>query len=668
VKRFDSILVANRGEIAVRVMRTARALGYRTVAVYSSADAQAPHVRVADDARLIGPPPAAESYLRVERILEAARASGARAIHPGYGFLSENAGFARAVEEAGLIFIGPPARAIELMGNKAAAKRHMLQSGVPCVPGYEGSEQSDAAFVSAAQRIGYPVMVKAAAGGGGRGMRLVHDAAGLPAALRLARSEALNAFGSDELILEKAIRRPRHVEIQVFADEQGHVIHLGERDCSVQRRHQKVIEEAPCPVMTPELRARMGASAVAAARSIGYRGAGTVEFLLDEHGEFYFLEMNTRLQVEHPVTELVCGLDLVALQIAVAQGEPLGLAQADVHFRGHAIEARLCAEDPAQGFLPASGRVLHWQPAGGDGIRTDAGVATGAPVPPFYDALLAKVVAWGETREQARERLAAALEQTQVLGVRTNRGFLVEALRRDAFARGAATTAFIEEEFGSGHVAPLEEARHLAQAAVLQFLAERDAALTLTVSPRSELLNWASHGRPRWHGRYRRADGTVDVYVTPATGDRFEVDVGGEKVHLDLLQRGPALANFVLDGRRCAVPYSLEPPDAVHLADGAYTHVLRNQLAAQASADTKGVEGRVLAIMHGSLVEVFVQDGQHVTKGTKLAVLEAMKMQHEIVAAADGRIARVAARAGAQVAAGDLLFELETARAAGPAA
>ena len=406
--RFSSILIANRGEIACRVIRTARALGYRTIAVYSEADAGAPHTQLADEAVCIGPAPVGESYLVAEKILNAAKQSGAEAVHPGYGFLSENAGFARACEDAGLVFIGPTPDAIDLMGNKAEAKRRMIVAGVPCVPGYEGKDQSDEVLLAEADKIGFPVMIKAAAGGGGRGMRLVHAKGDLAGAIRLARSEAENAFGSGELILEKAIIRPRHVEVQVFADTQGNTIYLGERDCSVQRRHQKVVEEAPCPVMTPDLRARMGAAAVEAARSISYRGAGTVEFLLDAKGAFYFLEMNTRLQVEHPVTEEITGLDLVALQIQVAQGEPLGITQDGVRLNGHAIEVRLYAEDPAQGFLPATGPVDLWLPGSGAGIRVDSGIRSGQDISPFYDPMLAKIIAHGETREIARRRLIEA--------------------------------------------------------------------------------------------------------------------------------------------------------------------------------------------------------------------------------------------------------------------
>ena len=468
MRTFKSILVANRGEIAVRVMRTAQALGYKTIAVYSEADANAPHVQMADDAVLIGPGPVGQSYLDMDRILAAAKETGAQAIHPGYGFLSEKADFARACEAEGLVFIGPSAEAIDLMGNKAAAKRRMIAADVPCVPGYEDADQSDDVLIAAAKTIGYPIMVKAAAGGGGRGMRLVDDAKGLPGALASARSEALNAFGSDELILEKAIIRPRHVEFQIFADSLGNVIHLGERDCSVQRRHQKVVEEAPCPVMTDDLRARMGAAAVEAARSIDYRGAGTIEFLLDDAGEFYFLEMNTRLQVEHPVTEMITGLDLVGLQIQVAEGHPLGLTQDDIKLSGHAIEVRLYAEDTTQDFLPCTGTIDLWQPAVGEGLRFDAGIESGQDVSPFYDPMIAKVIAWGETREVARHRLIEALEDTVLFGLTTNLGFLIDILGKQAFAKGEATTGFIADEFDAAALAePAPDKMEAAMAAVI---------------------------------------------------------------------------------------------------------------------------------------------------------------------------------------------------------
>ena len=406
---FSKILIANRGEIACRVMRTARDLGYRTVAVYSDADADALHVREADEAVRIGPPPVSESYLDARAIIEAAKRVGADAVHPGYGFLSENDGFASACQDAGLVFIGPTPDAIRAMGNKAAAKRLMIEAGVPCVPGYQGADQSDATLAAEAQRIGCPIMVKAAAGGGGRGMRLVTRLEDFADAVSTARSEAQNAFGSGELILEKAVVDARHVEVQVFGDAHGHVIHLGERDCSAQRRHQKVIEEAPSPAVSPALREKMGAAAVAAAKAISYRGAGTVEFLLGADGEFYFLEMNTRLQVEHPVTEEITGLDLVEWQLRVAAGEPLPLKQEDVRLDGHAIEVRLYAESPEKNFLPQSGTVFEWRPAEGKGVRVDHGIRSGQEISPFYDPMIAKVIAHGRTREEARRRLVRAL-------------------------------------------------------------------------------------------------------------------------------------------------------------------------------------------------------------------------------------------------------------------
>src|SRR5471030_118491 len=408
---FRKILIANRGEIACRIQRTAQALGYRTVAVFSDADADALHVRMADEAVNIGPPPVHQSYLNIPAIIDAARRTGADAIHPGYGFLSENAGFALACQQASITFIGPSPEAIELMGSKRLSKLAMIDAGVPCIKGYQGAKQDDATLSREAERIGYPLMIKASAGGGGRGMRLVHDAGDLLEQLRTARSEALHGFGSDELILEQALIDPRHVEVQVFGDQHGNLIYLGEHDCSIQRRHQKVIEEAPCPVMTVELRQAMGEAALKAGRAVNYVGAGTVEFLLDARGQFYFLEMNTRLQVEHPVTELITGLDLVAWQLNVAAGLPLPLRQEQVEFKGHAIEVRLYAEDPTRDFLPQTGRVLGWEPAPMADVRIDHGLLEGDSISPFYDPLLGKLIAHGATREEARRKLLRRSEE-----------------------------------------------------------------------------------------------------------------------------------------------------------------------------------------------------------------------------------------------------------------
>ena len=459
--KFQSLLIANRGEIALRVMRTAKAMGLRTVAVYSDADAYALHVRAADQAVPIGGALPRESYLNIDVIIAAAKSSGAQAVHPGYGFLAENAAFAQAVLDAGLGWVGPPPKAIEQMGNKAGAKRLMKAAGVPCIPGYDDQDQSDAVLSQAAAAVGVPLMIKATAGGGGRGMRLVTALADFSSALATARSEAQSAFGSPEVILEKAVIEPRHVEIQVFADTHGNVVHLGERDCSVQRRHQKVIEEAPSPAVDPALRRRMGAMAVSAARAIGYVGAGTIECLLDAGGEFCFMEMNTRLQVEHPVTEALTGFDLVEWQLRVAQGEALPVTDQEAILRrfeagGHAIEVRLCAEDPDQQFLPQSGKVLAWQPAAG--TRVDAALESGMVVPPFYDSMLAKLIAHGTTRDAAREQLARALDETVLLGFASNKRFLASCLRHPRFAVGGATTAFIAQEADALAERPAAEA------------------------------------------------------------------------------------------------------------------------------------------------------------------------------------------------------------------
>lgn len=660
IMRFTSILVANRGEIAVRVMRTAKALGYRTIAVYSEADAEAPHVAMADEAVCIGPAPVAQSYLDPQKILDAAARTGAGAIHPGYGFLSENSGFARACEAAGLTFIGPRPDAVDIMGNKAEAKRRMISAGVPCVPGYEGEDQADDTFIKAASEIGFPVMVKAAAGGGGRGMRLVDDAGDLPEAIRLARSEAENAFGSGELILEKAIMRPRHVEVQVFADEAGNTIHLGERDCSVQRRHQKVIEEAPCPVMTDELRAKMGAAAVDAAKAISYRGAGTVEFLLGADGEFYFLEMNTRLQVEHPVTELITGLDLVALQIKVAQGEPLGLTQEDVTLSGHAIEVRLYAEDVAGGFLPSTGTVDLWLPPSGDGVRVDAGIATGLEVSPFYDPMIAKIMAHGPTRDVARQRLIEALRRTGLFGPKTNRDFLIDALGRPAFAQGEATTAFIDETYTADDLAdaaPLPEIT--AAAAAIFYMLESNEAQARAFAVDDELMNWSSTGRLASVYRFGTPEEPEDVTVIAAGPDAYHVAIGDASHEVALLDADPARCRLKIDGVTHDVIFDAPETGVLHISMADRTCLMRNLYAFAGAEDDSAGGGRILAPMHGLILEVHVREGQAVTKGETLAVLEAMKMQHQIRAEADGTVRSIRCTAGAQVPAGDVLVEID---------
>jgi geranyl-CoA carboxylase alpha subunit len=658
---FNSILVANRGEIACRVLRSARELGYRTVAVYSEADRDAPHTAMADEAILIGPAPVGESYLDIERILEAAARTNAGAIHPGYGFLSENAAFAQACHDAGFCFIGPPVAAIELMGNKAEAKRRMVKAGVPCVPGYQGREQDDATLTAAADEIGLPVMVKAAAGGGGRGMRLVRESEGLVDALRLARAEALGACGSEELILEKALARPRHVEFQVFADRHGHVVHLGERDCSVQRRHQKVVEEAPCPVMSEELRERMGAAAIEAARSIGYVGAGTVEFLLDEDSAFYFLEMNTRLQVEHPVTELVTGLDLVALQISVAQGDPLPPELADIPLNGHAIEVRLYAEDPDQDFRPCTGRIALWQPPAAAGIRVDAGIETGLEISPFYDAMVAKIIAWGTSRETARKRLLRALQQTALFGVATNRDYLIRILEDEVFAAGRATTAFLTEQAASLQQAPLlGDFKRAAVAAVLSFRAQaaRSAASAVRVS--APLLNWSSSGTLSSHYLLAVREREQRLTVAVSNG-AYRVSDGEQQMGIEVLQDNGSCAEVVLDGAAHRVVYHAVTDAVTWMALDDRSECYVNRLTDRAAGSEAGGDRRVTAPMHGLLREINVAEGATVIRGQCLLVLEAMKMQHEVQAGIDGVVTAICREAGAQVAAGELILEIEPA-------
>jgi len=658
--RFTSILVANRGEIACRVIRTARAQGYRTVAVYSEADAGAPHVQMADEAVCIGPSPVNESYLVQENILRAAATSGAGAVHPGYGFLSENADFARACEEAGLVFIGPGPDAIHLMGNKAEAKRRMIEAGVPCVPGYEGTDQRDAVLLEEGARIGPPLMVKAAAGGGGRGMRLVHDLKELANAIKLARAEAESAFGSGELILEKAIIRPRHVEVQVFADSQGNTIHLGERDCSVQRRHQKVVEEAPCPVMTEALRAEMGAAAVAAAASIRYRGAGTVEFLLDESGRFYFLEMNTRLQVEHPVTELVTGLDLVALQLQVAQGEPLGLTQDEITLTGHAIEVRLYTEDPSQDFLPTSGPVDLWSPPQGVGIRVDGGIATGQQISPFYDPMVAKIIASGPTRDIARLRLIEALQETVLFGPCHNRDFLVACLQKECFAAVRATTAFIAEEFTALEMAGVTPGfSDSAVAAVIELALEHQALYADSVIVAPQLRDWSSASALLSRKRYQHGEVLHDLAVMALGSGSYQVFDASQSCLVELLSLEGSSAHVGIDGARHVARFHTPRSGKLYLSiDGRAAQYL-DMIRLDGALEHSGGSGRVSAPMHGLLLEVRVAPGDVVESGQTLAVLEAMKMHYEIVAEANGTVREVMAEAGKQVAAEDILIEIE---------
>jgi geranyl-CoA carboxylase alpha subunit len=659
MKTLSTLLVANRGEIAVRVMRTARALGIRTVAVYSDADEDALHVREADQAIRLGGPIVSDSYLNQEKVLAAAIESGADAIHPGYGFLSENSEFAAACEQANIVFIGPPNQAIEVMGDKARAKRAMLEASVPCIPGYQGEAQDIETLLVAAEDIGLPVMIKAAAGGGGRGMRLVTESSQLEDAIGLAQSEAQNAFGSSELIIERAVLRPRHVEVQVFADQHGHVVHLGERDCSIQRRHQKVIEESPCPVMTPELRKAMGQAAVNVARAVDYVGAGTVEFLLDEEGRFYFLEMNTRLQVEHPVTEMVTGFDLVEWQIRVARGELLPAEQDDIELLGHSVEVRLYAEEPEKGFLPSTGPVRLFDFPEGEGIRIDSGVASGDEVSPYYDAMVAKIISYGETREDARRRLVTTLQDGALLGLGNNRDFLIDALEQQTFKDGLATTAFIAEHYGEQFTPPIVPAAFVVGAAVIQHLLAMGEAHERAPLVSHELLDWSSRGRAISIREYRIDEVEVSVKLETLSAGQYQVLFRGEEFMVEFMGMSDTDCELQINGWREKFNFVQEAPATLLFANATYSMTLTDYTRVSPEAVDAAAGGTVVAPMHGLLLAVEVSENETVVKGQRLAVLEAMKMQHEIIAPADGVVLETPGMAGRQIAAGDVMVVLE---------
>ncbi len=646
---FRKILIANRGEIALRVMRTAKRLGFETVAVYSTADANARHVREADQAVWIGESQPSQSYLRIDAIVEAAKASGADAIHPGYGFLAENAEFAKACRAAGLVFIGPSPEAIHAMGNKAGAKDIMQKAGVPCVPGYQGEDQSDATMLTAAKRIGFPVMIKAVAGGGGRGMRLVTDEAAFPDSLREARSEAQNAFGDPQVILERAIVQPRHIEIQVFGDRHGSAIHLGERDCSLQRRHQKLIEEAPSPAVSSELRARMGATAVGAVKAIGYEGAGTLEFLLDSAGNYYFMEMNTRLQVEHPVTEAITGLDLVELQLRVAGGEPLPLTQSDVTFSGHAIEVRLCAEDAAHGFMPQSGRMLRWRAP--SELRVEDALESGGEIPPFYDSMIAKIISHGATRDEARRRLTTGLTQVTALGVTTNQSFLAHCLDHPAFAAGQATTAFIDQHSDDLLGVKTGDGLHAAVAALLVHVS---AIGQVHAQQRLGL----AHGYPI-PMRFDLDGHVIEPTVRRERGDVFRVGLTESEHTLTPGSRNGDVLHFTSDGVLASATFVRDGTDLYFSFAGITSHVRDLSHAAVMKAGDAGSDGKLRASMNGRVVSVLAKAGDTVAAGAPIIVLEAMKMQHVHAAPVSGKLKALNAAEGDQVTTGFVIAEIE---------
>ena len=645
--RFQKILIANRGEIACRVIESAKQQGYETVAVYSEADAGARHVQLADESVCIGAPAVSESYLCMDKILAVAAQTGAQAIHPGYGFLSENAGFAQACEAQNIVFVGPRVDAIELMGSKRQSKMAMLAAKVPCVPGYEGDDQADDVFVAEADKIGYPVMVKASAGGGGRGMRVVASNADMLEALKSARSEAQNAFGSDELILEKAVIGPRHIEIQVFADEQGNTVYLGERDCSLQRRHQKVVEEAPSPFVGEALRQAMGDAAVEAAKACNYRGAGTVEFLVDSESNFYFLEMNTRLQVEHPVTEMITGLDLVALQLQVAQGEELGFTQADVTLSGHAIEVRLYAEDPAQGFMPQTGQVLRWRPS--ESARNDHGIVEGQEISAHYDPMIAKVISYAPTRTQAISKLRKALADTELLGLKHNAAFLSELLNTEVFRSGEATTQYIEEGFLPGYDGNADSPA-MALAAL---------AIYLNANVADEARRgWWSTASMSWPVRLQLGEKNVDLSVREAAAGEFAVSVSGEVLTLSEIELDDGTIHARIGENRHSAHY-LAQADTLWLSNSVGCFPFDNTTHLRDSGAADGAGERVVrSKINAAVVALEVEVGQSVVKGQIMAVLEAMKMEHPYKAPRNGVVETIRIEVGTQVKPKQVLVEL----------
>ncbi|WP_323142463.1 acetyl/propionyl/methylcrotonyl-CoA carboxylase subunit alpha [Massilia phyllosphaerae] len=677
---FTKILIANRGEIACRVAATARRLGIRTVAVYSEADAGAKHVAVCDEAVLIGPAAAKDSYLRGDRIIEVAKAHGAQAIHPGYGFLSENAEFAEACAAAGLVFIGPPGSSMRAMGSKSAAKQLMEGAKVPLVPGYHGDDQDPALLQREADRIGYPVLLKASAGGGGKGMRVVERSDDFQAALASCKREAISSFGDDKVLVEKYLQRPRHIEIQVFADTHGNCVYLHERDCSVQRRHQKVLEEAPAPGMPPERRAAMGEAAVAAARAVGYVGAGTVEFIANQDGSFYFMEMNTRLQVEHPVTEMITGTDLVEWQLRVAAGQPLPKQQHELAIHGHAIEARVYAENPEKGFLPSIG-TLHYMatPAhvafelGGTvglpaAVRIDSGVRENDAISPFYDPMIAKLIVWGADRAQALARMAQALAEFHIVGLATNIAFLKRLVEGQAFATADLDTGLIERNsatlFPAAGPAPVGV---LALAAAALLTDEQgQAGSGQPADPWTHTHGW------RMNGTYRRQLSFTDEYAAASLGSKayalgvtyhpkgWTLDLDGNKHALAPVARSSSRHALRLDGHAVQGTVRREG-ELVHVFSGGQHHVLTWEDPLAHAGEHEAAGGRLTAPMPGKVVAVIASGGQQVKKGEPLVIMEAMKMEHTIAAPSDGLVEEILYQVGDQVADGAPLLAFKAA-------
>ena len=650
---IKKLLIANRGEIACRILRSAQRLGISTVAVYSDADIHAQHVTLADEAIRLGSAPATESYLHTERLIAAAHRTGADAIHPGYGFLSENADFAGACEDAVLNFVGPSSQAIRTMGAKSEAKKIMAKAGVVLIPGYHGDEQSDERLLQEAQTIGYPVLIKASAGGGGRGMRIVESCEQFTKELTSARRESASAFGNDHVLLERYLRAPRHIEVQIFGDHQGNYVHLFERDCSVQRRHQKIIEEAPAPGMNEEIRQGICQSAIAAARAIDYIGAGTVEFLLDSSGEHYFMEMNTRLQVEHPVTEFITGFDLVEWQLLIASGESLPATQETIQINGHSVEARLCAENPERNFMPSTGRIQHLRFPGNDStLRIDTGVRTGDEVSFYYDPMVAKVIAWGQDRAQASRRLADALDGIEVVGIITNASYLARLCRHDAFLKGEVHTGFIEEH-GEGLKPPSAsvDPNALAIAAISILKRQhqsREASPIVSADPRSpwyQTDNWRLNTTGYQSFKFRVDKQDYPVKVMRHIFDQYTLIIDEKTVGISGEYVGDNEWRVTVDGMQTRATV-VRAKETLIVFYRAQRHDITHVDPLIEEGDVGLDSGRLTAPLPGKIISIAVQPGEKVSRGTTLLVLEAMKMEHNIVASSSGTVAEVRYQVG----------------------
>ena len=660
-KKFDTILIANRGEVAVRIIKTSKKLGYRTIAVYSSEDANSLHVDMADESYCIGSAAPNKSYLNISNIIKAAKDSGAQAVHPGYGFLSENYLLAEACKKEKICFIGPDIESIKIMGNKAASKRELIKLGIECIPGYQGKIQSLRRLKKEAEIIGFPIMIKAADGGGGKGMRLVEKGKDFEENIILAQSEAKNSFGSKELILEKAILSPRHIEVQIFSDNFGNCIHLGERDCSIQRRHQKIIEESPSPVVDEVLRHRMGEVAIRIAKSINYSGAGTVEFLLDRNNNFYFLEMNTRLQVEHAITEMITNIDIVELQILVAQGNKLNLAQEDISFSGHSIEARLYAEDPEKDFLPMTGTLEFWKQSELDNIRIDSGVKTGQKISSYYDPMIGKIISWGKDRENARVNLKKAIDRTVVFGVPTNKLFLSEIMSNKTFSIGEVTTSFLSQESKNLNFKLSDiDIKYFQIAIVIQYLVRRDESFSNAIRVSEDLKNWSSNYFIKSRFDFELNNQNFYGFVSCDSNSIYQSTIDDNIASIAVEEIGSRELICVIDKKEYMVDYLFKSNIRKLFLniDGKYFTLIdkNTKTSSKSGIDSDGI---IFSPMHGKLLKILVKKGTNVKKGTPLVIIEAMKMQHKIESDSIGVINKIYIKPGSQLDANDKILEIK---------